>query len=222
MNPMSLSSYIDHTNLQPTATAAQIQELCAQAKQWGFASVCIHPSYVALAARALAGTPVQICTVIGFPLGANDARIKAEEAELAVSQGATEVDMVQAIGLAKEGNWAGVEAEIRAVRDAVPQAVLKVILECCYFTTQEKRASVEAAVRAGADFVKTSTGFGPSGACAEDVALLKEAAAGRCRVKAAGGIRTLQTAQAMIAAGADRLGASASIAIMKEAQEAYQ
>ena len=212
MNPMSLSSYIDHTNLQPTATAAQIQELCAQAKQWGFASVCIHPSYVALAARALAGTP----------LGANDARIKAEEAELAVSQGATEVDMVQAIGLAKEGNWAGVEADIRAVRDAVPQAVLKVILECCYFTTQEKRASVEAAVRAGADFVKTSTGFGPSGACAEDVALLKEAAAGRCRVKAAGGIRTLQTAQAMIAAGADRLGASASIAIMKEAQEAYQ
>lgn len=216
----SIASIIDHTNLKSTATSADIRLLCDQAKQWATASVCVHPLWVALAAEELKGSGVAVCTVVGFPLGANTSRMKAQEAAEAVQQGATEVDMVLNIGWAKEGRWADVEADIRQVVEASRPALVKVILECCDLTKEEIRQAALCAVQAGADFVKTSTGFSSGGATVEDVKRLKEVVAGRCRIKAAGGIRTYETAKAMREAGADRIGASATGAIIKEETEA--
>lgn len=212
----TLAKTIDHTLLRANATAPQILTLCAEARQMGSASVCINPAWVLLCARDLAGSNVLVCTVIGFPLGANATGIKAAEARLAVDQGAGEVDMVINLGLAKVGDWGGVEEDIHAVVEAVGKATVKVILENCYLTDVEKRQACLTAARAGARFVKTSTGFGTGGATVEDIRLMKETVGDRLQVKASGGVRTCQGALAMLAAGADRIGTSSGLAILDE------
>ena len=213
---MNLARYIDHTNLKPTATPEDIEKLCAEARQFGFKAVCVNSCYVALASELLKGSDVLVCAVAGFPLGAMSTAAKKFEAEEAVKDGAGEIDMVMNIGLAKDGDWKGIEEDILAVKQAARGAVLKVIIETCYLTDEEKIAACEAAVRAGAEFVKTSTGFGPAGATIEDVRLMKKAVEGKALVKAAGGVRDKATALAMIEAGADRLGTSNGVAIIQE------
>jgi len=213
---MNLARYIDHTNLKPTATPEDIKNLCGEAKKFGFKAVCVNSCYVALASELLKGSDVLVCAVAGFPLGAMSTAAKKFEAEEAVKDGAGEIDMVMNIGLAKDGDWKGIEEDILAVKQAARGAVLKVIIETCYLTDEEKIAACEAAVRAGAEFVKTSTGFGPAGATIEDVRLMKKAVEGKALVKAAGGVRDKATALAMIEAGADRLGTSNGVAIIQE------
>ena len=208
----NLASYIDHTLLKPTATKEDILKLCAEAKQYRFASVCVNPCWVKLCAEELKGSGVNVCTVIGFPLGANTSEIKAQEAALAIKQGATEVDMVINIGALKEGNQEQVYQDILAVRKASEGKVLKVIIETSYLTDEEKKTACKLSAKAGADFVKTSTGFSSAGATAEDVKLMKEASG--IKVKASGGVRTKEDALKMIEAGASRLGASAGIKIV--------
>ena len=208
----NLASYIDHTLLKPTATKADILRLCEEAKQYHFASVCVNPCWVALCADVLKGSGVNVCTVIGFPLGANTSEIKAQEAALAIKQGAQEVDMVINIGALKEGNTDYVYQDILAVRKASEGKVLKVIIETSYLTDEEKKTVCKLSAKAGADFVKTSTGFSNAGATAEDVKLMKEASG--IKVKASGGVRTKEDALKMIEAGASRLGASAGIKIV--------
>jgi deoxyribose-phosphate aldolase len=219
--PKELAAYIDHTLLKPDATAKQILDLCDEAEQYGFATVCINPSFVRLAAERLKRTHVKVCTVAGFPLGAHVPEVKALEARRAVREGAREVDMVINIGALKGGDDQLVYRDIRLVVEACMDggAICKVIIEAALLTDEEKVRACQAARRARADFVKTSTGFGPGGATAHDVALMAEAVKGtRMGVKAAGGIRTFQDAAKMIQAGATRLGASASVRIMKEAK----
>lgn len=208
----NLASYIDHTLLKPVATKADILKLCQEAKQYHFASVCVNPCWVSLCAETLKGTGVKVCTVIGFPLGANTSEIKANEAALAIEQGAEEVDMVINIGALKEGNTDYVYQDILAVRKASEGKILKVIIETSYLTYEEKKNVCKLAAKAGADFVKTSTGFSNAGATAEDVKLMKEASG--IKVKASGGVRTKEDAIKMIEAGASRLGASAGIQIV--------
>ena len=208
----NLASYIDHTLLKPTATKADILKLCDEAKQYHFASVCVNPCWVTLCAEILKGTGVKVCTVIGFPLGANTSEIKAQEASLAIKQGAEEVDMVINIGALKEGNIDYVYHDILAVRKASEGKILKVIIETSYLTDEEKKTVCQLSAKAGADFVKTSTGFSNAGATAEDVKLMKEASG--IKVKASGGVRTKEDALKMIEAGASRLGASAGIKIV--------
>lgn len=209
-----IAAAIDHTLLKATATEAQIQALCAEAKAHEFATVCVNPCWVPACARALAGSTVLVCTVIGFPLGANDSTVKAEEARLAVAQGAAEIDMVINIGLAKSGDWAAVEADIRAVVQASGKSLVKVIIETCYLTDAEKERACKAAMAAGARFVKTSTGFGTGGATVEDVRLMRATVGDAMKVKASGGVRTRADAIAMLEAGADRIGASSGVAIV--------
>ena len=212
---MELNRYIDHTLLKPAATRADIAKLCAEAKEYRFASVCVNSAHIAEVAAALAGTDVAPCCVIGFPLGAMETEAKAFEAARAAALGAKEIDMVMDIGAAKEGDFARVEADIAAVVSAIQgRAKLKVILECCLLTDEEKTAACLAAKRAGADFVKTSTGFSTGGATEHDVALMRAAVGDDMGVKASGGIRTQEDALRMIAAGASRIGASAGIAIV--------
>ncbi|HOX49001.1 MAG TPA: deoxyribose-phosphate aldolase [Spirochaetales bacterium] len=216
----SLAKTIDHTLLKAIGTADQVRELCAEARKFGFASVCVNPVWVPLCAKELAGTGVMVCTVIGFPLGANQSEIKAAEAKLAVAQGAHEVDMVINIGAAKAGDWKTVEEDIGAVvAAAAGKAKVKVIIETCYLSDAEKAKACEAAQRAGADFVKTSTGFGTGGATPEDVKLMKKAVGGKLQVKASGGVRTYHDAILMLDAGADRIGASSGVAIIAELPE---
>ena len=216
----SLAKTIDHTLLKAIGTADQVRELCAEARKFGFASVCVNPVWVPLCAKELAGSGVMVCTVIGFPLGANQSEIKAAEARLAVAQGAHEVDMVINIGAAKAGNWKTVEEDIGAVvAAAAGKAKVKVIIETCYLSDAEKAKACEAAQRAGADFVKTSTGFGTGGATPEDVKLMKKAVGGKLQVKASGGVRTYHDAILMLDAGADRIGASSGVAIIAELPE---
>jgi len=220
----ALAATIDHTLLKAVGTPDQVKALCAEAKANGFASVCVNPAWVPLCAKELAGSPVMVCTVIGFPLGSNRSEIKAAEAALAVKEGAHEVDMVINIGAAKAGDWKLVEDDIRAVAlaakgRAAGGADLKVIIETCYLTDAEKVKACEAAARAGAHFVKTSTGFGTGGATAEDVSLMKKAVNGKLQVKASGGIRAYEDAIKMLEAGADRIGASSGIAIIGECAE---
>ena len=212
---MELNRYIDHTLLNPAATRADIAKLCAEAKEYRFASVCVNSAHIAEVAAALAGTDVAPCCVVGFPLGAMETEAKAFEAARAAALGAKEIDMVMDIGAAKEGDFARVEADIAAVVSAIQgRAKLKVILECCLLTDEEKTAACLAAKRAGADFVKTSTGFSTGGATEHDVALMRAAVGDDMGVKASGGIRTREDALRMIAAGASRIGASAGIAIV--------
>ena len=205
----TLASKIDHTLLRPDATAQEIRRICREAAEYGFHSACVNSGRAALARDMLRGTGVRLCVVVGFPLGCTVA--KSAEAKAAVELGAEEIDMVMDIGRAKEGDWAAVEEDIRSVRSACPGQVLKVILETCLLTQEEILRACQCAKNAGADFVKTSTGFSAGGAREEDVALMKQSG---LLVKASGGIRTRQQALAMLAAGADRIGASSSIGII--------
>lgn len=214
----SLAKTIDHTLLKASATAEQVRELCAEARKYGFASVCVNPVWVPLCSKELGGTDVMVCTVIGFPLGANRSEIKAEEARRAVAEGASEVDMVINIGAVKAGDWRVVEDDIRAVV-AAAKATTKVIIETCYLSDAEKIRACEAAMKAGAQFVKTSTGFGTGGATPEDVSLMKKAVGGKLKVKASGGIRSYHDALLMLEAGADRIGASSGVSIVSELPE---
>ena len=211
-----IAGLIEHTLLRADATEEDLERLCHEALEFGFYSVCTSPCHVPFVRGFLdqrvdqRGEKTRVTTVCGFPLGTSRTDVKAREAALAAQAGAQEVDMVMRIGAACEGRWDIVESDIRAVREAVPDAVLKVIIETCYLDRALKLRAVEAVIRAGADYVKTSTGFGPSGATVEDVMLLKEAAGGRIKVKAAGGIRTYEDAVSMIQAGADLIGTSNS------------
>lgn len=215
---MELNRYIDHTLLKADATSEMIVKLCEEAKEYRFASVCVNSAYVPLAAKLLNGTDTKVCCVVGFPLGAALSEAKAAETRLSVAAGAEEVDMVINIGFAKAGEWQSVQQDIKTVVDAAhPAAIVKVIIECCLLTDEEKERACIAAKEAGADFVKTSTGFSVSGATEADVALMRRTVGADMGVKAAGGIRTYADAVKMISAGANRLGASAGIAIMKEA-----
>lgn len=215
-----IAACIDHTLLKATATAKAVEELCTEAKKHGFFSVCINPVWVSLASSLLAGSQVAVCTVVGFPLGANASASKAAETSLAVREGAVEIDMVINIGAAKAGDWTSVESDIRAVVEAAranPSVLVKVIIETCYLSDSEKVKACEAAMRAGARFVKTSTGFGTGGATVEDVRLMKKTVeSAGLLVKASGGIRSLSDIIAMMEAGADRIGASAGVAILSE------
>ncbi len=215
----AMASMMDHTILKATATEDMIRQCCSEARENGFASVCINPCHVGLAASELKGSGVKVCTVIGFPLGANTPAIKAAEARKAVEEGAHEIDMVINIGAMKEGRFSYVEEEIKTVVAASKGALVKVIIETCYLTDDEKTTACNAAAKAGADFVKTSTGFGTGGATVSDVALMRSAVGEGMGVKASGGIRTLSDAQDMVAAGANRLGVSASLSIIGEIEE---
>ncbi|WP_229670691.1 deoxyribose-phosphate aldolase [Deinococcus aquiradiocola] len=211
---MNLAPYIDHTLLKATATPADIVKLCTEARQHQFKAVCVNPQHVALCRSELEGSGVLVATVCGFPLGAVTSEQKAVEARLSVEAGADEVDMVIAIGSALAGDWAYVQADVAAVRAAIPGTVLKVIIETCYLSDDQKARATEAAVLGGADFVKTSTGFGTGGATLDDVALMRRVIAGRAEIKAAGGVRSPADAEAMIAAGATRLGTSGGVGLV--------
>ena len=215
-----VSHMIDHTLLKPDATQDQIAQLCYEAKKHGFASVCVNPSYVKLCADLLKESDVLVCTVIGFPLGATSTESKAFEAQKALRDGATEVDMVINVGALKSRDYERVQGDIAAVARAVHAggAILKVIIEAALLTDEEKVAACQIATVAGADFVKTSTGFGPGGATADDVALMRRVVGPGMGVKASGGIRSYEDAKKMIAAGASRIGASASVKIVQEAE----
>jgi deoxyribose-phosphate aldolase len=216
----SPASSIDHTLLKPDTTSEQIRSLCEDAVEFGFASVCIPPVFVALAADLLYGSQVGVGTVVGFPLGYVSTAAKVRETSEAISLGATEIDMVIHLGSARERRFDAVEQEIRRVVEAAGSAPVKVILECCYWEESVKRALTESVVRAGAAYVKTSTGFAPGGATLEDVRLLSVAAAERIGVKAAGGIRSWPECRAFLAAGASRIGTSAGVEIVRQWLEA--
>ena len=211
---MNIASYIDHTLLAADASEAQIIKLCDEARTWSFASVCVNTCRVPLAAKALEGSGVKVCTVVGFPLGAMDSRSKAMETENAVKAGADEIDMVINIGYVKDRAWDAVLDDILAVRKACEGKVLKVILEVCLLTDEEIVKACQLCVEAGADFVKTSTGFSKHGATLESVRPMKKTVGNRAFVTAAGGIRDRETALKMIEAGASRLGCSAGVAIV--------
>lgn len=214
--PLDLAQYIDHTLLAPDATGEDIDRLCAEAEQFRFASVCINPTWVKRAARDLRGTGVPVCTVIGFPLGATTTEVKTMEARKALRDGAREIDMVINVGALKSGDHELVYGDIAKVVDAAHEvgAICKVILETALLTDEEKVVASALAKRAKADFVKTSTGFGPGGATVYDVALMRETVGPEMGVKASGGVRTADDAEDMIAAGATRIGASAGVQIV--------
>lgn len=206
---------IDHTLLKAEATKEQIDKLCAEAKQFNFASVCVNPTWVKRSSELLEGTDVLVCTVIGFPLGANTPAVKAFEAKDAIANGAKEVDMVINIGALKDKDYELVQADIAAVVEAAKDsALVKVIIESCLLTDEEKVKACELAVAAGADYVKTSTGFSTGGATAEDIALMRKAVGPELGVKASGGVRSLEDMKKMVEAGATRIGASSGVAIM--------
>ena len=213
---MELNRYFDHTELKPQAKEEAIIALCEQAKHYEFASVCVNPVHVAKAAELLKGSKVKVCTVVGFPLGANKPEMKALEAAKAVEDGAEEVDMVINVGKAKEKDFAYIEKEIALIKKAIGDVLLKVILETCLLDDDEIVEACKASVRGGAQFVKTSTGFSKGGATVHAVALMRKTVGPDFGVKASGGIHTLEEAKAMIEAGASRLGCSASVAIMEE------
>lgn len=218
---MSIAAYIDHTLLKQDAAAPQIDRLCAEAAQYHFASVCVNPWYVPRCVKNLHGTGVKVCTVVGFPLGATTTESKVFETLQAVRSGAEEIDMVMNVCAMKSGNTRAIEQEIQALAAAVEgHAILKVILETCLLTEEEKILACQIAKRAGADYVKTSTGFSTGGATVADVALMRRTIGPEMGVKAAGGIRNYATAKAMLDAGATRIGASAGIAIVQQEQEA--
>lgn len=213
---MSIAKYIDHTLLAPDAAKSAIEKLCKEASEYKFASVCVNSCWVSLATDLLKDSSVKVCTVVGFPLGAMDTVSKAYEAAKAVENGADEVDMVINIGYLKSGMLDAVLEDIVAVRKATEGKLLKVIIETCLLTDDEKRTACELSEKAGADFVKTSTGFSKGGATLHDVELMKSVVGDRLGVKASGGVRDYATAKAMIDAGATRIGASAGIAIVRE------
>ncbi|MEK9198759.1 deoxyribose-phosphate aldolase [Ureibacillus sp. 179-F W5.1 NHS] len=208
------ASMIDHTLLKAETTKNQIEKLCEEAKKYEFASVCVNPTWVHYSAQLLSGTNVKVCTVIGFPLGATTSEVKAFETKNAIENGAQEIDMVINIGALKDGNYNLVRDDIKAVVDAANGTLVKVIIESCLLTDEEKMKACELSVEAGADFVKTSTGFSTGGATVEDVALMRKTVGPEIGVKASGGVRSLEDMQKMIEAGATRIGASSGVAIM--------
>lgn len=214
-SPKDLAKYIDHTILKAAATLDEIEKLCKEAVEYKFASVCINPYYVPFAKIFLKGTGVKVCTVIGFPLGTTTKESKAVEAIKAVADGADEVDMVLNVGAMKSKNYKYVEEDIRTVVESLPKGIcVKVILETCYLTKDEIRLASELSMKAGANFVKTSTGFGTGGATVEDIKIMKCVVGDKLEVKASGAVRDFETAKAMIEAGATRLGTSSGIAIV--------
>lgn len=216
---MNVAKLIDHTLLKADATQAEVAKLVDEAKKYQFASVCVNPTWVSFCAEQLQGTGVDVCTVIGFPLGANTPEVKAFEAANAIANGATEVDMVINIGALKDGNNELVERDIRAVVDAAKgKALVKVIIETSLLTDEEKVRASELSVKAGTDFVKTSTGFSTGGATPEDVALMRKTVGPNIGVKASGGVRSEEDLNAMVAAGATRIGASSGVKIMEGGQ----
>ena len=223
MDRLELARRIDHTLLRPSSTCADVERLCEEAVKYQFASVCVLPYWVRLATYHLEGSDVAVGTVVGFPLGANMSAVKLYEAEQALATGATELDMVVALPALKSGDWRAVRHEIEQIaslcRSAKPAAVLKVIIECCYLTPQEKIQATRVVAESGADFVKTSTGFGEGGATIDDVRLLRSAAPPPLKVKAAGGIRTLSLALELIRAGADRIGTSSGVTLLQQLEE---
>lgn len=213
---MELNKYIDHTLLKPEATHEDIRKVCEEAARYGTASVCVNPIYAKFVTEQLKGTDIKTCCVVGFPLGATLPEIKAAEAAAAIKNGASEIDMVIAIGAAREGDWDYVQADIAAVVEACKgKALLKVIIETCLLTDEQKEKACLCAKNAGADFVKTSTGFSTAGATVEDIALMRKTVGPDMGVKAAGGIRSKEAAEAMISAGATRIGASSSKKIIE-------
>jgi deoxyribose-phosphate aldolase len=220
VNPADIARLIDHTILKPETTPAQVRQLCEEALHFGFASACVNPWYVPLAAEMLRGSAVKVCTVAGFPLGATTTGAKVFEAQEAIQHGAHEIDMVMNIGALKWSDDSSVEEDIRRVADACHRgkAICKVILENCLLTGTEKSRACKIAVRAGADYVKTSTGFNSGGATAEDVALMRAAVGPKMGVKASGGIRSLEDVKKMVAAGATRIGTSSGVKIIEQAQ----
>lgn len=212
MNPAKL---IDHTLLKPTATREEIHRLCEEARQYGFFSVCINPVWVSYAKEQLKGTEVKVCTVIGFPLGANTTAVKTYETEDALKNGADEIDMVINLGALKDKNYQTVLQDIQAVRNACRGHILKVIIETSQLTDEEKVKACELSAQAEADFVKTSTGFTGSGATAPDVALMRQSIPPHMQVKASGGVRSRADFDAMVAAGATRIGASSGVKIVE-------
>ena len=216
MSKVLYNKFIDHTLLKAFATSSDIEKLCQEAKEYDFKSVCVNPSNVKLAASLLKGSDVLVCTVIGFPLGANTTEVKVFETQDAVKNGAKEIDMVINIGKAKEHDYKFIEDEIRAVVNASDGNLVKVIIETCYLTDEEKAEVCKAATLAKADFVKTSTGFGTGGATCHDVELMKANISDKMFVKASGGIKNLDDCKKLIASGASRIGASSGVAIMKD------
>lgn len=221
LDSVALAALIDHTLLRPDATAAEIDALCEEAMTYGFAAVCVQPTWVARCVAALRGSKIRTISVVGFPLGVTLAEVKRAEAEQLLARGATELDMVLNVGALKSGDLALVYADISAVAEVTRAggAVLKVILETGYLADEEKVAACVLARAAGADFVKTSTGFGPGGATAADIRLMRRVVGEAVGVKAAGGVRTLEQMLQMIRAGANRIGASAGVRIMQEARQ---
>ena len=215
-----IAKMIDHTLLKPDASKDQIAQLCYEARKYGFAAVCVNPTHVKLCTQLLQGTDVHVCTVVGFPLGATPPEVKAYETQQALDDGATEVDMVANVGALKSRDYALVERDIATVARTchAGSAVLKVIIEAALLTDEEKVIVSQLAKAAGADYVKTSTGFGPGGATVQDVALMRRAVGPDLGVKAAGGIGSYEAAKEMVSAGATRIGASAGIKILEQAQ----
>lgn len=213
---MKLSKYIDHTLLKPEAKEADIKKLCAEAREYDFMSVCVNPFFVSLASKELARSDVKVCTVIGFPLGANTTEVKCFETSEAVKNGADEIDMVINVGKAKEHDYKFIEEEIRAIKKATNNHLLKVILETCLLEDDEITECCLAAKRAGADYVKTSTGFSKGGATVHHVALMRKAVGEDLGVKASGGVHNKEEALQMINAGASRIGASSGVKIVTE------
>ena len=216
----AIAAVIDHTILKPEATRADVSRICREARQYNFASVCVNPYWVPLVRAELAGSPVKVCTVVGFPLGATSTEAKVAETEAALRSGAQEIDMVINVGALRSGDHEVVKADIQQVVKAAHAAgaIVKVILETALLDDSQKAVACTLCKMAGADFVKTSTGFGPSGATAHDVALMRAVVGPEMGVKAAGGIRTLEDFRAMTAAGATRIGASASVKIVEAAR----
>ncbi len=212
---MISAKYFDHTILKAEATEAQVAKICEEALANQFASVCVNQYYTKFVAEKLKGSGVDVCTVVGFPLGMSDTRVKAFETKAAIEDGATEIDMVINVGALKDGKYDYVQNEIKTLKDVCGKdIVLKVIIETCLLTDEEKKKACELSALAGADFVKTSTGFSTGGAKAEDVALMRRTVGEALGVKASGGIHTAEEAQSMIDAGANRLGTSATLAII--------
>jgi deoxyribose-phosphate aldolase len=220
--PDTIAALIDHTLLKPDSTRADIVRVCAEARQASFASVCLNPFWVRMAKTELQGSPVRVCTVIGFPLGANEVEIKVAEAQRALANGATELDVVQNIGALRSGELQVVGEELKKLADLAhgSGALLKVILETSLLSTEEKTTACEVAVEAGADFVKTSTGFAAGGATVEDVRLMRDIVGPGMGVKASGGVRTLAALRHMVEAGANRIGTSSGVTILKELDSA--
>jgi deoxyribose-phosphate aldolase len=215
---LKIPGLIDHTLLRPDATGADIKKLCEEAMHYSFYSVCIHPSFIKYAKDILSGTDVRISTVVGFPLGMTLSGVKVFEAAEAVREGADELDIVINIGLARSGRWSEVESEISDIVRSTPDSLHKIIIEACYLSDEEKREAAIAVINAGAEFIKTSTGFAHGGAELNDVRLIRSVTEGRIGIKAAGGIKSLKDLLAFVDAGATRIGTSSGVEIIKEAK----